>query len=715
MEHKGESISVILERELQKRAMAVGKKFSVEELFDSAKVADWMAQLLDGDKLSGLNERINMATPERLSHTAVTYLLGLALREQLSLNFDFLPRIFSHGAVGDAFYFFWSVICLCHDLGYQYERDGHSKHRIYDVSLMETSKGRCNLLNIRHDLFALDVSDLEELGIQRGSEEAWVLESLELAKKYSRLRRKAAEDDRSDALIDHGIAGALILYDALMKEYEQFRRGSGKDVSHCRNSAVLLRTHTGVVSANADRRRFAACAIIIACTVARHNIWNAKNPDVFARYRDYGLDMLCGDAVLISAEQPMEQLLFLLDFMDTIDPVKGLYTRKAEKHEPSDVLESWRGTLLNSVSFAFQVDVQQFRWEQALKYRMLHISIDATETEEKRTGFSDYAWSIASMDEWLKTKAPILSVGPDGLITSITCFYPSFPRQERVWTGNVREYEVTSLCLYAGGGSSKAGFFYQCRNAYQTFNLLMMDELEGERVRICRESQRPYGLYIKEWQRTLEVLTDIFTAQCKYASHLQDFSEGVVLKRVDRLVNFDMMKAKGETFAFTSTSTAGFLPEIAAQKSGLVLLDVKLNCKVPFVDYGGLLREAYVYSSEQEVLLPPFLKVKSITKESLSDHEWVDPLMPDGREVPKYTVQLGEFFLQEQTGDELELIRRLENNKDSASQTLNQMRKTRTLPPVGEALSTYLAWKSDFQALVRHCFFSIGRTYGWIP
>jgi hypothetical protein len=213
----------------------------------------------------------------------------------------------------------------------------------------------------------------------------------------------------------------------------------------------------------------------------------------------------------------------------------------------------------------------------------------------------------------------------------------------------------------------------------------------------------------------LEVLTDIFTAQCKYASHLQDFSEGVVLKRVDRLVNFDMMKAKGETFAFTSTSTAGFLPEIAAQKSGLVLLDVKLNCKVPFVDYGGLLREAYVYSSEQEVLLPPFLKVKSITKESLSDHEWVDPLMPDGREVPKYTVQLGEFFLQKQTGDELELIRRLENNKDSASQTLNQMRKTRTLPPVGEALSTYLAWKSDFQALVRHCFFSIGRTYGWIP
>ena len=401
--------------------------------------------------------------------------------------------------------------------------------------------------------------------------------------------------------------------------------------------------------------------------------------------------------------------------MDTIDPVKGFYTRRAEKHEPPDALDSWRGTLLNGVSLAFQVNAQQFRWGQTLKYRMLRISIDAAETEEKRTGFSDYARSIAGMDEWLKTKPPVLSVGRDGLVTSITCFYPSFPRQERAWAGNVREYEVTSLCLYAGGGSSKAGFFYQCRNAYQTFNLLMMEGLAGERVRICQEAQRPYGLYIQEWQHTLEVMTDIFTAQCKYTSSLKDFPEEVVLKRVDRQVNFDMMKTKGETFAFTSTSTAGFLPAIAAPKSGLVLLDVRLNCKVPLVDYAGLLEEAYVYSNEQEVLLPPFLKVESITKEPLSDHEGVDLLTADGKEVPKYTVRLGSFFLQEQTDDELELVRRLENNKDSASQTLNQMRKTRTIPPVGEALSTYLAWKSDFQALVRHCFFSIGRIYGWLP
>ena len=713
MEYQCDSVSLILEKELNKRALAANTQFSVEELFEPARVTDWITHLLDCDKFSGLNERISKTAPECLTHAVAAYLLGIAVRERLSLNFDFLPRIFSHGSVGDAFYFFWLVICLCHDLGYQYEDDGRSGCRSYDPSLMETSKGRCTLLNIRHDLFSLEAPELENLGLEPGTEEIWVLESLALAKKYSRMRRKAEEETPSGAMIDHGIAGALILYDALMNEYEHLQRDSGVPAVCGRGAAVEQRVRTGELSSNASRKRFAACAVIIACTVARHNMWTVNTPDAVLRYQTYGLDCLCGSAVRISAEQSMEQLLFLLDFMDTIDPVKNLYTRKAEQHELPDVLKSWQLTLLNSVFIEFQTDSQQFRWEQALKYRTLRIFIDPAETKEKRAGFSDYACSIAGMNKWLKTRPPVLSAGNDGLTNSVTCFYPSFPCQDRVWPGNVQAYEVTSLCLYAGSGSNKAGFFYQCHNAYQTINLLMMDGLEGEQARICREQQRPYGLYIKEWQSTLEVMADIFTAQCKYADHQTPPGVGGELKRVDRRVNLELMKAAGRTFAFTSTSAAEFLPEIAQTKSELVLLDVILSERVPFVDFAGLLQKDYVYSNEQEILLPPFLKVESITEVPLSNDERQCFLNAGGEDVPKYAVRLGKFSMNKPPDDELELVACLEKNKAAASQALEKMCETRVLPADGTVRSSYLAWKAAFQALVRQCFFSIGKKYGW--
>lgn len=696
-------ISNILQSMLEARKPVTNVNLSPEELFDRAKVSDWIRQLLDRDRLSGLTERLTTASSERLVHAAAAYLLGLAVREELGLNFDILPRIFSHGAIGDAFHFFWSAVCLCHDLGYQYELGGH------DLSMMDSSAGRRSLLKIHRDLFELDAGDLASLGIESGSEKNWVLSVLSLTKHYDRLRRRCDEEDPSGGVIDHGIAGALILYDILMGEYDRFRP---KEDAHCRRDPSKISVvHEGELPAHAGHKRFAACAIIIACTVARHNMWTAAAGDE-DRYRRYGLSELCrgGSAAQLRSDIVEEQLLFLLGFMDTIDPVKGLYVRKAEGASPDPAaLERCRAALLNDVSIRFQA-ASQYRWGASLRYRALTISIAGSAPEDVREAFSRYAQGVVGMSEWLDTKPPTSFRDEDGRINGITCYYPGFPRWQRVWAGGIQEHEVTALCLYAGGGVGMAGFFYQCRNAYQTFNLLMMEGLEGEKVRIRQEKQRPYGCYILEWQHTLEIMTDILTAQYKFMEYDRgNTTRTYALRRVDRQVNFDMMCRCGETFAFTSTSKAGYLGELARPKKDLVLLDIVLDGPVPFVDYDRLLGRAYVYADEQEVLLPPFLKVLETAKAHPAPE---DQAYFSDRGIAvskKYTVKLGAFSPGEPATDEAELVEWLEEHKQVAATVLEKICGECTLGTDEEKV--YLDWKKRFQRLVRSCFGNMQKAF----
>lgn len=695
------SISSILQSKLKSREPVTNKVLLVEDLFDTAKATDWIKRLLDCDGLSNLEKRAD-AAPERLTHAAAAYLLGLAVREGLDLNFDVLPRIFSHGAIGDAFHFFWSAISLCHDLGYQYE---YSK---CDLSLMDSSEGRCKLLEIHHDLFKLDAAGLADLGVEPGSETEWVLSILDLVKKYDRMRRRCEEEDFTGAVVDHGIAGALILYDILMDEYERFRP---KELPRRRDPSRPPAIHSGELAAHAGHKRFAACAVIIACTVARHNMWTAEKKDA-DRYLRYGLSALCegGSAARIKGDRSIEQLLFLLGFMDTIDPVKGLYTREAERSMlDSASLERRRAALLNEVTVCFH-EVPRFSWGAALKYRALTISIQPSAPEDVRKAFSSYAKEVRQMVSWLDTKPPILTDSKENYVDSVTCYYPTFPRRKTAWAGGIQEQEITALCLYAGGGVGKADFFYQCRNAYQTFNLLMMEGFEGEKVRVQQEGQKPFGCYIQNWKQTLEVMTDILSAQYKFMEYDQERGcAHYTLCRVDRKVNFDMMCCREETFAFTSTSKAGFLRELARPKKNLVLLNIVLTCPVPFVDYERLLGRAYVYADEREILLPPFLKVLRVSEESLSDEERERFPKREEGDIKKYIVELGSFSPGESDVDEAALVEWLDAHKETAAGVLGQLCERRV--PEEYEKSVYLDWKKHFQLLVQSCFHNIKKSY----
>ena len=99
-----ESIREILSRELKKRSFITNQNLDPEELFEKQKAAEWIKKLLVSDEVPDLDRRIDTASSERLAHAAAAFLIGIAAREEMGLNFDFLPRMFSYNASGDAFY-----------------------------------------------------------------------------------------------------------------------------------------------------------------------------------------------------------------------------------------------------------------------------------------------------------------------------------------------------------------------------------------------------------------------------------------------------------------------------------------------------------------------------------------------------------------------------------------------------------------------------------
>lgn len=723
MKDSVKSIRDILTDELNKRRPITNIQFSADKIFEKDEAAEWMGKLLDCNRNEALKKRIEYMSPERISHAIATYLLGIAIKEGLDLKFEYLPRLFSYGIIGDAFYFFWSVVCLCHDLGFQYE-----KCKLDKQDSMDEHEKRCELLEIEYDLFKLSDKELQKYDIA-SEEEKWILDTIELARKYDAMRRKTKEKDKSDAKIDHGIAGALITYDILMKQYDRtlsekmmMQPEEGyRDIES--NAAQPLLA--GEILSNASHRRFAACSIMIACTVARHNMWIASEDDV-KKYKRYGLHALCegGENVSVSAEKRLEQMLFMLDYLDTIDPVKGIYTRRAEDKDNAseserpteEELSKRRDLLLDGIRIEFKDDYQsRYRWGYALKYRRFVISIDKTRGNIDKEIFNEYCERVKGIDGWLKTKAPVFK-DDAGFVSDVTYYYPFFFREKKSWPGGITENEISALCLYEGCGGGKADKFHQCHNAYQTVNLLMMKGLEGEKVRICVENQNPQGFYIQEWEKTLEVMTDIFVAQCKYMKYCENKcrvqNPDDRIYRVDRQVNFDMMKKLEKTFAFTSTARSGYLEHIARQKQDLLLLEIAITGKIPYVDYEEVLGEEYVYLNEQEVLFPPFVKIGKVKELAVSETERKQFSGAEEKKVSKYYIQFDGFEIRDEMKDEMTLIERLNENKEVAAAVLDKITMERKTDQPGLDIQCYREWKEDFQALVMLCFGNIWKIYG---
>ena len=693
------TIYELLEEELQRRFFASGKKLTPDELFDKDKVCDWIESLVGRSSSGKLSSRIRETSAERLAHTASSYLLGMALRSRLGLHFDRVPRIIAHSA-SDGFHFFWSIICLCHDLGYRYEHEHEGKTE--KLRELGNTEGRKSLLEITHDLLEVTADDLRAMGLDLTKDDSrWILESVALAKNYHNYRCRSL-DNFNGGLADHGICGALLLYDILRSEYEAMLL---KQKSLKRHDSDEPAGNLDGAAKDSSPTRFIRCGLLIACTVARHNMWlaTATNRKI---YQTYGLEALFPeqDGVKVCFEKATQQMLFFLDFVDTIEPLKAFYLRDVE-NPPKD---------------GESPDDYRIRLQRQRCFVLKHISIDFSNPspDPNHRSFSIFAdldehWQVDSfhcfcsstseLPDWLEISKPTWSGN------RITYMLPFIPGVKRSWPDGIVDDEVNALLLYMGCGvPGRYERFYASTHAYQTFNLLMMKGQDGEKIRVCEEKQQPNGIFLEDWERSLETMEHIFRAQCKYARNKERLTD--ILYRSDRKLNYGMMEKRGTTYAMTSTSQGSYLPEFLVNKVEPHILCIRMTKLIPYFDYEGFFGEEYIYADEREILLPPMI---SLTTKQLSDvHLTAEDTNAGELTVPQYDVTLGRFrpdsMWEEDKSENSSKtdLDFLKANAGEAAKALDELAKTHSWKnsPLADEKHVYWEWKRAYRRVLGRCF-----------
>lgn len=661
----------------------------LDNLFDSSKGRDWIKALLGANNNTVLSRRVEDLPDERVTHTITTFLLGNWLRDKLRLDFHKLPRIFSqNNKCGDSFPFFWTVVCLGHDIGYLFENDNDLE--IINVLASDTTSNYQELrklLKLSNDRLLLELTrnNLERCGLN-SAECNWAERSIRMAKKYYNFRLL------NHGCVDHGIAGAIILFDILQEM-------ATKSIHNEPISRHDKFGKSGFVAANTQNNRFLACSILVTLAIARHNMWVVDgnrlddiNYNPLQIYQNAGLEELIvhGDINKLSIHEPLDQLLYFLDYLDTIDPFKAFYLRN---NQNSRDCNAWKEFITQRIQIGFCRGKAGGCHQIRFFFDIEGCALDSIPT------ISKFKKTVHDMAGWLQIKQE-----PVGTTQMINLYLPVTERKKSLNNAyGVSDEEMLDLCFYQGiPDSSRPGTFFQSPNAYQSFNLLMMEGLAGEKVRIGKEHQHPNSIYVRSWRMTLTVFRNIFSAMCKCRYALSD--EDNILHRMDRRLNAEQMCKKNHTIAFTSTTKSEYLSKFLEGKNEPVVETLRLTEQIPTFDFQQILKEDYAFTDEAEVLLPPFVKFISpfeLPLKSASKASDNNPL------YLSLTLEKMDFPLDNR--DKNTLFHQLDRLKDKAAETLDFFISDNTaiITMKEDDCPSYIAWKKAFQELVALEFYEI--------
>ena len=274
-------------------------KYNIKSLFEDKNAKKFIKEYFGYLRVNGRKQGpakkfldlIDDLTDFRSKHTVASFLLGIALKEELSFDIRKSIRIKDTKSPDPSFGFFWSLICLTHDVAYKIE--DNSNIYLEDARTLEKF---IKWKNIKYKLY--EKSDKRNL--------------IEKYYKYRIINHKK---------IDHGIVAAFLLYDALMTFYYE-----GKNLSESEICGVKIKSN-----------KFEDYCLKIVETVACHNMWRAeikkedndkinkekKEKSQCEIYANFELNELIPNKN--ESEKVFykdDSLLFLLGLIDTIDPMK---------------------------------------------------------------------------------------------------------------------------------------------------------------------------------------------------------------------------------------------------------------------------------------------------------------------------------------------------------------------------------------------------------
>lgn len=328
---------------------------NVIEAFESAE--KFIKEYLNAGNKAGLLVEFSKFKLDKLrwQHTLSAYLGGILIQKELHIDIRRgIPQLEKHKVIKN-FLYFWAMICLTHDFAHSIESESKNSEKnnlLWECSSIPSFEKK---FEIEHNFI-----------------EACQSEDRDLYEKYYNYRITYGENDEENnknikKCIDHGIAGALIIYNALIKLGNQPREESSYTFS----------------------KEYKKHVFFIANTIAKHNLWRAckDNKLSYKKRKMYSLIPTDTDDKRIYLDKKEENLLFLLGLIDTIEPIKMF--------KKIDVMKQ--------LEFGFKYETQNSKIDRTIEIK----SIDLPRTVE-------YGNAIQEAETWLGVKVESIKEGYSG-------------------------------------------------------------------------------------------------------------------------------------------------------------------------------------------------------------------------------------------------------------------------------------------------------------
>ena len=192
---------------------------------------------------------------------------------------------------------------------------------------------------------------------------------------------------------------------------------------------------------------------------------------------------------------------------------------------------------------------------------------------------------------------------------------------------NLTQEERKSLLFYQGSAQGDVmgavpkhlRKFYAAEEGYQILDMLLFPGTENEKVRIQIERRHIDTMFLNNMDELLNVYCNLFSAMCRYTKECES-AQDMHLYRKDRILSWECLK-KGQISTFFSTSQKSKIAAYFTQnKYGILLEEIWVSKKIVHLNVNDVLGQYHSYAGEEEILLPPFLKVRCEEVE-LADEE----------------------------------------------------------------------------------------------
>lgn len=253
--------------------------------------------------------------------------------------------------------------------------------------------------------------------------------------------------------------------------------------------------------------------------------------------------------------------------------------------------------------------------------------------------------------------------------------------------------------------------FYKVDNAYEVINMLLFADIESEKIRLYTEKRDINSVILDYMPELLNVYCNLYSAICKY-TYQNDNRGDVYTYRDDRNYTYIHMKEHMQNESFISSSLNPEKKENGFQnKEKLTFFEFEAGKDVEYLEMNEVLGELSGYPEEEEILFPPFLKVRLENKQMTEAEQQLKGI--------NYTKPIGKYCvifekstivskkMTEQMEKELEKVRNKILDPEAIKNAKEVWKEVKKNEIDAAKVEYYIKWKKCLQSYILKCYETI--------